>query len=145
MIIKQVTTEGDLHAFKTLLAEANLVTDDIAVEKQLLLGAFDGEILMGTGALEICGTNALLRSLCVRGLVRNKSIGSELVHRLIAEAKRTKLKHLYLLTETAHDYFLKKGFVDVDRLTLPSEIQGTYQFKTACPASARAMALTINQ
>lgn len=143
MLFRIVTTNKDLEDFKSILIEAKLPIQDIELGKQYLLAAFGNGIMIGTGALETVGDYGLLRSLSVRDILRNRMIGSKIVNKLIEKAKSQKLKSLFLLTETAHGYFVRKGFADVDRASLPEEIGNTYQFKIACPSSAKAMMLML--
>ena len=60
--------------------------------------------------------------------------------RLVADAERRGLDALYLLTTTAEHYFPRFGFARVERGAVPSETGATVEFRSACPASAVAMA-----
>jgi amino-acid N-acetyltransferase len=51
---------------------------------------------------------------------------------------------LYLLTQTAEHYFPRFGFERVARESVPAEIAETLEFKSACPASAVAMAKALS-
>ena len=76
--------------------------------------------------------------------LRGKALGKEIVEEIIDKAKQLKIKDLYLLTETAHDYFLKKGFQDVPRDAVPDAIKQSTEFSQVCQVSATVMKLTIN-
>jgi N-acetylglutamate synthase-like GNAT family acetyltransferase len=58
---------------------------------------------------------------------------------LEAGARAGGLTHLYLLTETAKDFFLKRGYHVVPRAAAPTALQTTAEFKSLCPASAICM------
>jgi amino-acid N-acetyltransferase len=60
------------------------------------------------------------------------------------EAKKKKLKAIYLLTETARDFFQKKGFTAVHREQVPEEVKASSEFAHVCPTSAVVMMLPIN-
>jgi amino-acid N-acetyltransferase len=143
MIEQKINDTQQLDAFKGLLREARLPIDDLDNQKQLLVGFYQAGELIGTGGLEIFDSCALLRSIAVRSDFRGKSIGSSITKKMLQEAGSKGVKDIYLLTETAHDFFQQKGFEDIDRHALPATIRGSFQFQSACPASAKAMHLKI--
>jgi amino-acid N-acetyltransferase len=49
------------------------------------------------------------------------------------------IKNIFLLTETAEDYFLKKGYEFLPREQAPESIRQSSEFRHACPASAILM------
>jgi amino-acid N-acetyltransferase len=51
-------------------------------------------------------------------------------------ASDLKLKSIYLLTETAAEYFSKKGYSKVAREQVPDAIRQSSQFSSVCPATA---------
>lgn len=131
------------EAFRTLLKSSGLPADDLDFNKDLLVGYYEGDELVGTGGLEIYGSYALLRSLSVKMGIRGQAVGSTIADYLISEAKKRNLKAIYLLTETAHGFFLKKGFVDVPRERVPDEVKRSEEFSKLCPQSAAVMALAL--
>jgi amino-acid N-acetyltransferase len=62
------------------------------------------------------------------------------VKRLVCMAEERGLRALYLLTMTAEHYFPRFGFEAVERGAVPAAIAETLEFRSACPASAVAMA-----
>ncbi|MGC1242985.1 MAG: arsenic resistance N-acetyltransferase ArsN2 [Chryseosolibacter sp.] len=131
------------EAFRSLLKASGLPADDLDYNRDLLVGYYEGDSLVGTGGLEIYGPYALLRSLSVRMGIRGKAVGSTLTEYLLAEAKKRKLKGVYLLTETAHGFFVKKGFKDVPRNAVPEEVKRSAEFSKLCPQSAAVMCLEL--
>ncbi|MCX5914663.1 MAG: arsenic resistance N-acetyltransferase ArsN2 [Deltaproteobacteria bacterium] len=97
-----------------------------------------GEIL-GTVGLEILGRAALLRSLAVDPRFRNRGFASELTKMAEGNAPSLKVELLYLLTMTAESFFRKRGYQKTERNSVPSEIQGTTEFQSFCPASSVCM------
>jgi amino-acid N-acetyltransferase len=136
-------TEG-FEAFLSLLKASGLPTSDLKYERDLLVGYYEGNELVGTGGLEIHGDFGLLRSLSVKLGIRGKSVGSTITEFLLNEGQRKKLKGIYLLTETARGFFLKKGFTDVSRLEVPEDIKASTEFSSVCPTSANVMYLPLN-
>ncbi len=131
------------EAFRSLLKSSGLPADDLDYERDLLVGYYEGEELVGTGGLEIYGPYGLLRSLSVKMGIRGKAVGSTITEYLLAEAKARKLKGIYLLTETAHGFFQKKGFEDVPREAVPEEVQRSQEYSSLCSESAAVMTLTL--
>ncbi len=90
--------------------------------------------------LEVCCDHALLRSVAVRPEWRAHGLGQALVRRVVCRAEERGLRAFYLLTMTAEHYFPRFGFERVERGAVPAEIAATLEFRSACPASATAMA-----
>lgn len=132
------------EAFRSLLKSSGLPADDLDFGRDLLVGYYEGDELVGTGGLEIYRPYALLRSLSVKMGIRGKAVGSTITEFLLDEAKKFNLKGIYLLTETAHGFFLKKGFVDVAREAVPEEVKKSAEFSKLCPESAAVMVLHMN-
>lgn len=141
---KVIQDAQSFEAFRTLLKGSGLPADDLDFRRDLLVGYYEGDELVGTGGLEIYGSYGLLRSLSVKMGIRGKAVGSTITEYLLEEAKKRKLKGIYLLTETAHGFFLKKGFVDVARDTVPEEVKRSAEFSKLCPQSATVMTLALN-
>ncbi|NID14509.1 hypothetical protein [Luteibacter yeojuensis] len=53
--------------------------------------------------------------------------------------RRPGFAKLFLLTTTATDYFVERGYRRVDREEVPADIRSTRQFAGLCPASALVM------
>jgi amino-acid N-acetyltransferase len=143
MEYKLITDESSFTAFRSLLNSSNLPSDDLDFKKDLLIGYYENNQLVGTGGLEVYGQYALLRSLSVKFGIRGRSVGSTITDYLLNEAKSRGLESIYLLTETAHGFFLKKGFKDVPRDEVPSEVKASSEFAHVCPTSAAVMMLAL--
>jgi amino-acid N-acetyltransferase len=135
-------TEG-FEAFRSLLRASNLPADDLDFKRDLLVGYYEGSSLVGTGGLEVHGHYALLRSLSVKMGIRGKSVGTTITEFLLEEAKKKKLKAVFLLTETARGFFEKKGFQQIKRDEVPQEVKTSSEFTTVCPESATVMVLPL--
>lgn len=143
----RAATVADRAAVERLLTDAGLptagVSDLFAARAADFVVADDPDVsgeLAAVAGLEVCCDNALLRSVAVRPAWRQHGLGHELVRRVVCEAEGRGLRALYLLTMTAEHYFPRFGFERVGRDAVPADIAETLEFKSACPASAVAMA-----
>ena len=116
------------------------IEDGITTKGRVFLGYYDnaGE-LVGSGGLELYGDSALLRSVAVKETVRGKELGKKIVDDLVAQARNSKINNIFLLTETAKDFFTKKGFTIVARDEVPSQVRASSEFTHVCPSSAICM------
>jgi amino-acid N-acetyltransferase len=123
-----------------LLHECGLPTSDLDAaqfEHFLICGA--GDQPGGVIGLELHGAHGLLRSLAVSPTVRSEGCGSALVAAIESQACALGLDDLYLLTETAEEFFAARGYVAVRRDLVPDAIRATAEFSTLCPDSAVVM------
>lgn len=138
-----ISSEKAFGEFRSLLKSSGLPADDLNFSRDLLVAYVEDNIMVGTGGLEIYGAYGLLRSLSVKLGTRGKALGTAITEHLIAQARERNLKSIYLLTETARGFFLRKGFDDVPRDTVPAELHASSEFSTVCGASAIAMRLEL--
>ncbi len=107
-----------------------------------LVAVLQGEVVAVAGA-EVYGDVALLRSVVVKSNLQRHGIGQQVIGQLLQEARRRDIATLYLLTETAEDYFARLGFTRVPRDQAPRALQASAEFNGACPASATLMSLVL--
>jgi amino-acid N-acetyltransferase len=130
----------ELQAVRVLLASAGLPASDLADhEPTTVFSAHDRGNVVGGAALETHGDWGLLRSVVVASSVRREGVGSRLVGAALEEADRAGLKGVYLLTETACEFFGDHGFTVIGRSAVPSAIQDSSEFSVLCPVTAVAM------
>jgi len=122
-----------------LLSSEKLPTDDLPATLKNFLVVTENEELIGVAGLETYGRYGLLRSLAVRPDYRNQSIASKLVEQIEKLALTEELKSIFLLTETAPDYFTRKGYHIIIRTEIPAEVQQSSEFSHVCPQSAIPM------
>lgn len=127
------------QAVIALLRAENLPSGDLPEELDNFLVILDSNQVIGSVGLEIYTNYGLLRSLAVNKYFRNKGVGDELLKQIEAVAIGKKLMCIYLLTETAPDYFRRKEYVQIDRKSVPVEVQQSSEFSHVCPVSAIAM------
>ncbi|MBX3157292.1 MAG: GNAT family N-acetyltransferase [Deltaproteobacteria bacterium] len=138
MDVKQLGPDA-LEAARMLLRASDLPADDLPDPAIRLLGAFDGDELLGVVGLQTCDATGLLRSLAVRPVARDRGIARALCERVFALADGQGLDGLWLLTTSASAYFTRHGFRAVDRNTAPLAIRETAQFASLCPSTAIVM------
>jgi len=104
----------------------------------------DNGDIVATGGLEMCRRDALLRSVAVREDRRDSQIGHRIVDTLERLARERDVEWCYLLTETAPAYFERRGYVEIDRGSVPRAVGASAQFATLCPDSAKCLAKRLS-
>ena len=133
-----------LHDVERILLSHNLPVDDLSdVELVNFFGCGEEGSPKGVIGLELHGSDGLLRSLAVDPEVQGEGCGASLLSALELHSQNVGIKNLYLLTETAEEYFKSKGFETVDRKSVSEKIRQTAQFSSLCPDSATLMRKAI--
>jgi len=128
-----------------LIAASGLPLDDIERCRDHQLVLSDGDAIVGTAALEGRGKDAILRSVAVASSHRGRGLGDVLVRAAIRHARDQRLRALYLLTETAADFFPRFGFERSPRDAAPSAVRASAEYCTVCGSDAVAMTLALGQ
>jgi len=136
-------TERDLDPILDLLRGSRLPAAGLAGHLASALIARDGDRVVGSAALELYGASALLRSVAVETGRRGQGLGRQLTEAVLALAHSRGVRRVYLLTETAADFFARLGFTGLDRQAVDPAVQQSIEFRGACPASAVCMVLTL--
>jgi len=126
-----------------LLTAEKLPTADLPEPLEAFLVTKQDDEVTGVVGLEIYGDYALLRSLAVDKTHRNLGLANTLLTQIEALAASKNLKAIYLLTETAPDYFSRKGYDKITRADVPAEVQQSTEFSHVCPQSAIVMRKVI--
>lgn len=132
-----VLDSGAWESAVALVRQGGLPTQDLEPGAQLFWGAWDGDELVAVVALEDYGPSALVRSLAVAPSHRGQGIAGELYRAL--ELGWNRRGTLALLTQTAGEFFSRRGFQIVDREDLPPEVKKSAEFTGLCPLSAQAL------
>jgi amino-acid N-acetyltransferase len=143
LTLQTISDEEGFENFCALLKSSNLPANDLDYKKDLLVAYVEDGVMVGTGGLEIYGEYGLLRSLSVKLGTRGKALGTAITEYLVEQARSRKLKGIYLLTETAHGFFQRKGFHDITREEVPDPLKASSEFSYVCGPSAVAMHLPI--
>ncbi len=134
-------SEKDLTGIVLLLQDTDLPPDGIEphVDDFLIIrspqAAAGLEPLIGCAGLEVYENHALLRSLAVHPDFQRRGIGRKLVSRITESARGRGINHLYLLTETAEDFFRRLGFDLVEREDIPAIVRQSIEFTILCPSA----------
>ena len=134
-----------LPAIINLLQANKLPVQDITISQQKFWVATDGNTIVGAIGIEQYGEYALLRSMATNAAYRNHGIATQLVQALFNFARKQNLTTVYLLTETAENYFAKKGFIKINREDVPEMIKQTKEFSHLCPSTATVMKIDIEK
>ena len=144
LVAKPVKDPASLESVRDLLKASNLPFDDLRLDNSLFVRYYDSnKRMVGSGGLEFYSSDALLRSVAVVESERGKSVGDQIISDLLVRANERSIKEIYLLTETAHDFFLHRGFADIERERVPAEVKASAEFTSICPASAACMVYRI--
>ena len=132
---------ADLPEIIGLLERSRLPPDGLAEHVASTVVAKDGERIVGSAALELYGGVGLLRSVAVDEGLRGRGLGVRLTTAALDLARARGLRTVYLLTETAGEFFPRFGFRPIARGDVDPAALQSVEFTTLCPASALVMAL----
>ena len=142
LVLKKADPDA-LPAIHRFLTGMKLPVSDLPADLSGFTLAFDGDELVGTAGMEWMGKIGLLRSVAVAETHRNRQLGRKLFAAALDHARANGVQEVFLITDSAADYFEKNGFQRIDRKEAPAEIAGTAQFAGLCPASAVVMKRVI--
>ncbi len=130
---------GDLFAITGLLAEFGLPTQGVVdfLDNFVVVELEGG--LIGVGGIEFHGRHALLRSLAVSPEHRGCGIATAICDHLEAQALRHGIESIFILTETAEQFFADRSYAVVARSAAPEAIAASEEFADLCPQSATFM------
>ena len=140
-------TPGDVPAVEALLADAGLPLDGAAAAFDLgIVGRHspDGPVV-AAAAIERFGEDGLLRSVVVAPDDRGTGIGRELVTAAEALAVDAGIRDVWLLTETAIDWFPRLGYQVVDRAAAAAAVGESVEFTTVCRDTGVPMHRSVNR
>ena len=132
-------TATQRQAIIELLQAEGLPVDDLPASLDNFFVATDDSLVIGAIGVELYGDCGLLRSMVVDKDHRNQNIASRLVRELENHAKTNGIQCMYLLTETAPQYFERKGYQKITRDKVPVQLKKASEFSHVCPVSATVM------
>ncbi len=140
----QLAHQSDLPAIVSLLNRVNLPTEGVREHVSDFLMLFGSENITGAKpigcvGLEVYGEIALLRSMAMAPEHQGKGLGTMLIETIVKYAKGRNIKTLYLLTETAEDFFHRIGFRIVEREQVPEDVKESIEFTKLCVTSPSMM------
>jgi len=115
---------ADMAAIRGLLARVGLVNESARDDQAGSFFDLRNELgVSGCVALEVLGDDAILRALAVHPDQRGAGYGWMLADMAISQARWRGVRRIYLITESASDFFAAKfGFRVVDRSTLSKPV-----------------------
>lgn len=130
---------SDLPAITALLAEVGLPVRGVVDSLDTFIVAELEGGLIGVGGIEFHGRHALLRSLAVSPEHWGCGVATAICDHLEAQAARRGVESIYILTETAEQFFAGRSYAVVARSAAPEAIAASEEFADLCPQSATFM------
>ena len=130
---------ADVDSILQVILQNGLPVDGLREHLTTTFVAREADRIVGTAALELYPDGALLRSVAVAPERRGHGLGRELTLAAIHLAQARGAPAMYLLTTTAERFFPKFGFERIARADVPSAVQTSIEFTSACPSTAAVM------
>ena len=125
--------EDDYRCLAELLAENNLLAGGLDGDnKQFYAFVDDSGWRVGVGGFELFGDVALLRSFLTVATHRGQGLGAQMLEELLTIAAQQGVRHVYLFTEQAAEFFEKSGFDVSERADAPPVLRENEQFRRHC-------------
>ncbi len=136
---------GDMAAVRKLLEKVGLAGEPARDEQFPAFYELTNEQgMVGSVALDVLGDDAILRALAVDPDCRGAGYGWMLADMAVSQARWRGVRRIYLLTESASDFFAAKfGFRVVDRSTLSKQVAASETFTSPKGAGLVAMRLDL--
>ena len=92
-------------------------------------------MIIGCAGIEIYEEVGLLRSIAIDESSQKQGIGQMMVNKIEEFAIKEGVKNLYLLTDTAEQFFLRLNYQKIPRNRTDSRIKQTIEFTTICTSA----------
>ena len=135
---------SDLPAVLALLERSGLPQEGLSEHVATTLVARSSDAVIGSAALELYDGAALLRSVAVDSTLRGQGLGQRLTRAALDLARQHGVATVYLLTETAGDFFPRFGFHPTERASVERAVQQSVEFISSCPASAQVLVASLS-
>jgi amino-acid N-acetyltransferase len=136
---------AELPAVLELLERVQLPGEDLENHLDGMLVARRAGQVVGSATLELYGESALLRSVVVDAGLQGRGLGVGLTQAALDLARERGVVRVYLLTETAGEFFPRFGFRRVARSDVAPEVTRSVEFGSVCPDTALVMQLDLEQ
>lgn len=143
MLDSRPTRSEELSHLEALLKAHKLCFNDLESQGVELFSVTKEDALVGYFGYEVFGEDALFRSFIVVPEQRTKNYGKLMWEMAKKQLKESKVKHIYLLTNTATEFFLKVGYKLFERTKVPDVIAQTSEFTTFCATDSVCMQYEI--
>jgi len=128
---------------RALLCDAGLAANIDQIIDRFLVAREQGKVV-ACAALEEHDGAGLLRSVAVAASHRGRGLARSMVTALIERARTHRLAAVYLLTDTAVDYFARHGFKTISRAQVRPAVIASEQFRSENCASSTVMELELS-
>ncbi|KAA3616857.1 MAG: GNAT family N-acetyltransferase [Calditrichaeota bacterium] len=142
---KRIAKPSDFENIAVLLKSSNLTTIGVKENIENFVILIYQKQIVGVAGYEVYGDKALLRSVAVEKRVQGNGFAKSLVKELISIINKGRLSDVYLLTETAPDFFRSFGFKEVSRDVVDEGIKSSEEFRSICPSTAICMKMSIKK
>jgi len=136
-------TPSDGPGVERLLAASGLPLEGAAEALSLGVVARDGDEVVAAAAIERYGDAGLLRSVVVEPGRLGMGLGQDIVAAAEQLARDDGIKELYLLTETAIDWFPRLGYEVTARGEAVAAVGESIEFTTVCKDTGVPMRRTL--
>lgn len=133
----------DLNILKEFMKKLNLVYEEIEKHLEDFFIIRVENKTVGCAGIEHYDDVGLLRSVGIDEELQGKGLGKKIVTKMIDYALEKGIVNLYLITNSAEDFFKKFDFTIVSRSEVDSRIQQTYEYTTGCEETASVMVKKI--
>lgn len=145
MISYRLASAGDRQAVRALLDAERLPSSDLEMSGVVLIAARMQDRLVGCVGIEPHGDAGMIRSLAVAPEFTGRGIARALVSYAEALASKGGLQCLYLLTESAAEFWGRIGYVEVPRTEPPPAVRASAEFASLCSPSATCMKRVLSE
>jgi len=135
----EAARSGDLPAILSLLERGGLPAAGLDQHLEAAVVAREGTRVLGCAAVELYGDAGLLRSVAVDPASRGLGLGIRLTEAALTLARSRGVRTVYLLTETATQFFPRFGFRPISREEVASAVRRSVEFTEVCAVTAQAM------
>ena len=142
-VIIELVGAIDRAAVLDLLERSGLPQNGLSEHWATTLVARADQTIVGSAALEMYDTAALLRSVAVDQAQRGQGLGQQLTQAALSLARQRGVTDIYLLTETAAVFFPRFGFQPISRSQVAPAVLGSVEFTTACCQTALVMRASL--
>jgi amino-acid N-acetyltransferase len=122
---------------------ARLATTDLDEGAPMFLASPDAEGATAFAGIAGSGPDRLLRSVVIDPAHRGRGAGRLLIAAIEAFAVHHGAERLWLLTDSASNFFGSIGYERRDRVDAPEVVRTSSQFKGLCSSSAVLMCKTL--
>ena len=129
----------DLEKIVDILERSGLPTVDCEEHLSNFFVMEDANRILGVGGFQSFGNIALVRSMAVEKRCRGRGVGGMLYKGIEKKALSLGIKELYLLTDSAVEFFKNIGFTQIVRTKAPTQIMASRQFQALCAKTTAVM------